>query len=811
MTRGEVTPLVHARGDTEHYQAGLAMARNVCVLRYGGVTRTPGTLYEGLTKNNAKKSRFIGFEFNRSQVYAVEAGDLYFRFWTPAGRIEVASVPVEVVTPYLEVDLKYLRVRQSGDVLYIWCRKADGSAYQPRTLTRTSETVWTLATYNSLDGPYLPINVTATTLTPAESGAVHPRMTSNTAPTGTAAATAGSAWNAFDRDTLTAWTIGAGTGFISYDFAGSTTKVCNAYWIRAILNSVDKTPIAWVFEGYDGADWIVLDSQRAQGGWTRSEIRFYTFANETAFQSYRLTIEGSDNTGDIALAEMGWAEAGDTMTPFNLTASSIVGINDGTGFQTSDVGRVIRLLGKDGKWRWAKIAARTSTTVVTIRLYGHALPDLSPIINWRLGAWSDESGWPSAGAIYEDRLTHARTEADPLGLWMSKSADYDNFETSVPIVDDDAISVRLTGGKLNDIGWLAELDDIVAGTAGSIRAVGRNNANAALGPSNARQKTETIAPSSLAEPVMVENILLFMDFFEQRLYEAAYTYEIEGYLARETSTLNEHLFASGVEEIVYVSHPHKIVVCRRYDGLLIFFTYDREQKVAGATLVDFGGVVESVMALPGDVGTDLWMTVQRTVNGSTVRYVERLAEFWREDTSAQDAPLYAACGAIYDGAPVTSITTADHLIGATVGIWADGRDIGDAVVNGSGDFTLPGGVSASTIAYGLRMDWRIDTLRLTQIGNRDGSGLGRKANIVEGFVDLFESAGIECGSLSVQDLLTFEDEAEADPDAAVTLRTGMYSLKADDSWKNNGVVVIKGDRMYPATIRAVQMNVDGEP
>ena len=45
-----------------------------------------------------------------------------------------------------------------------------------------------------------------------------------------------------------------------------------------------------------------------------------------------------------------------------LRLSSATGINDDQGFLATDVGRQIRLLGSDGKWRWAKIAARTSST-----------------------------------------------------------------------------------------------------------------------------------------------------------------------------------------------------------------------------------------------------------------------------------------------------------------------------------------------------------------------------------------------------------------------------------------------------------------
>jgi hypothetical protein len=821
MTRGELTPYVHARGDTDHYQSGLALARNVIVLRYGGVTRVPGTLYRGPAKSNTKKARFLPFEFNRTQVYAIEAGDLYFRFWTPAGRIESPpGTPVEIASPYLEADLRYMQIRQSADVIYITCR-----GYQPRTLTRVSDTSWTLALYVPQDGPYLDINVTATTLTPADRGCVTPIMTSNVLPSGTVSTTSGSAgaWQAFDTDKTQTVTVATGSsGFLRYDFGAGQSRVVDAYWVTApdSNSKYQDMPQQWQLRGSNnGADWTTLDARQNQTNFTGSETRFYEFDNVVAFRYYDLLCSGGggDDANNTSLAELSMHQSAATQTPFNLTASSTVGINGGAGFVATDVGRSVRLLGSDGRWRWAEIAARTSATVVTIRLHDQALPDLSPIIAWRLGAWSTTTGWPSDVAIYEDRLTFARTDTDPLGVWASVSADYDNFRQSQPGVDDDGISVRLTGGKLNDIGWLSDGKDILAGTAGSLRAVGRNNPNTAFSPSNVRQRSETLTPSSRAVPVEIENVILFMDYYEQRLYEAAYTYEIEGYLAREVSTLNEHLFAAGVWKIVYLSHPNKLIIGLRYDGQLVAFAYDREQKVTGGTLIDIGGVVEDAEALSGATGTDLWMVVRRTINGATVRSVETLAEFWRNDFTVQDVPIYASCARVYDGAATHAVAGVTHLLNETVGVWADGHDVGDVVVSNAGVVTLPGDASytASQIVIGKRMAWKVQTLRLTQIGNRDGSGMGRAVNIVNAKIDLYESAGISMRALDVDDanadLLGFEDEAEQDPDAPMTLRTGMFDLKVDDSWKNNGVLVMQGDRMYPVTIRAIQLQVDGEP
>lgn len=832
MTRGEVTPYVHARVDTEHYQAGLSIAHNFIVMRYGGVVRCPGTLYQGPLKSFTKKARTLRFEFNREQVYAIEAGDAYFRFWTADGRIESPpGTPVEVATPYPEAALKFIKTRQLGDVIYVYCK-----GYQPRTLTRTSETVWTLALHETKDGPYLPVDTQGVTLQLSSYGAINPLMTSNVLPSGTVSSSTASAtaFRAFDFDRTTYANILSPTnGYV--DYTPPTAKVANAYWIQVLWAFLETAPVSWTFEGYNGSSWVVLDTRTNQTGWTAMETRFYEFDNPTAYDAYRFRWDAvADTTGaGCNIVGLGIAESGDTMTPFNVVASAVTGINGGVGFVASDVGRAIRIFGPDGKWRWLKITARVNATTVTVRMYGHALPTLSPVAIWQLGAWSEETGWPQAVGIYEDRLISANTDTDPLSVWGSVNADYDNHRVSSPVVSDDAIAARLTGGVLNSISWLADSKDIVAGTAGSIRAVGRNNPNSAFGPDNIRQKTENITPSSTADPILIENVLMFLDLYEQRLYETAYAQEVEGYLAREASTLSEHLFALGVTKIVYMSSPHKIIFGLRTDGKLIAFTYDREQKVAGATLVDVGGapnvggglpdldIVEDIEVLPGENGTDLWLTMRRTFGASIVRYYERLAPFWRSLTNSAEAPVFAVCAierpfaalSYNSTTGVLTISGLSHLNNATVGVLAGGRDLGDGVVSG-GSVSVVSGIAPDaevTAVVGKRMPALLETLRLSQIGNQDGSGLGRQVQIVEAAVDLFETAGLEIGSASGVELLTFEDDVEHDPTEPVELRTGMYSLNPDDSWVNNGVFVLATDSMYPATIRAISLGIDGEP
>lgn len=804
VTRGEVTPFVHARVDVELYQAAVATARNFIVTRYGGLTRAPGTLFMGHQKFADQKARFIPFKFDAEQVYALEAGNLYFRFWTAAGRIESPpGTPVEVASPYLEADLKYLRVRQSGDVLYIWCR-----GYRVRVLTRLSETSWTLESYDTEDGPYMPIDPKGTTLTLNATNHITPISGAG----GTVTQSGGVGTNLLDRNLATDAQLSAGsTGWLQYQHPGGQQRVPNAYWIASAGNSFSQDMVTgWKLSGSnDGVTFTVLDSRQNETGWGQNEIRYFEFENESAFEYLRVEFigGGGDDATPTVLAEVAIAEHGDYMTPLTLTASSGNGINNNAGFNAGDVDRPIRLLGGDGRWRWAKIVSFVSATQVLVRVYGQALPDTRPISTWRLGAFSASSGWPASGAIYEDRLIHARTPTDPLSVWASVSSDYDNFRTSTPLQDDDSISLRLTGGELNDIRWLMESRDIVAGTAGNIRAVGRANENAAFSATNVKQRRESTVDASFAEPLQIENMLVFLDAAEARLYEAAYTYEVEGYLARELSALNEHLFGVGVDQIAYQSHPHRIIWGRRLDGKLVAATYDRDQKVFGVTLVDYGDEVESIMSLPGNRKTDIWMTVKRVAPSGPGRHIELMAEFFRTGFGTQGVPVYGTGALIYSGAPISTVTGLAHLNGNEVGVWADGRDVGTFTIDGS---TIQLENPASSIVVGRRIPGRIEGLRLENIGSREGTSMGRKMNILSARVDIYDSGPLKVGSLNEVHEMVFEDDSENDPYGPQPLRTGMFGLEVNDSWRNNGVFAIEVDSMYPATVRAVSLEVEGE-
>lgn len=810
FSRGQLARALHGRVDIDHYRQGAKELSNWFVLRHGGVTRRPGTVYAGAARYAAKETRLFPFVFSTTQAYVLEFGDLYIRFWTNGGQVVSGGSPYTVTTTYTESDLDNLQMAQSGDAIYIACE-----GFAPRKLIRNSETSWTLSTFDFEDGPYLDEGEQGTYITPSATGAVHPRMTGLTAPSGTVADSSGNAnaWYIFDGDLSTEPTIiGPTYGWYSYTFAGGTTKVADAYWIVASDYAPEATPTTWTFEGYDGSNWIVLDTRRGETGWGRAEQRYFEFVNETAYKAYRLKWTNTDGNPHSLVAELGIHERAENQTPFTITASSTAGINGGAGFKTTDVGRSIRLYGTDGKWRWGKITSRTSSTAVKIQLYGHALTGTYPIARWVMSAFSADSGYPRCVGFYKERLCWAGTPTKPQTLWMSKSANYENFGTSSPGVADDAITITMTGGRLNTISWVEEGSELLIGTAGSMRTVGQATLNNAFSATNVDQMLQSHIGAAAVPPVMIQRMAIFADAFQSRIHEFGPDPNSPsgGYAAPELTILSADLFSPGIVRLVRQDNPFNLIWAVRDDGGLVTTTYERAQQIVGCAVhAVSGGLVESAAVIPGTNGDQIWFVVRRTINGSAVKYIEYMNAPYDGSAVDIEQAVYADSALSYSGASTSTVSGLGHLEGETVGVLADGFDIGNAVVS-SGAITLPQSKSASDIVVGLRYTSRLETLRLPAAGNADGSGLGRRKQSGEVWADILESAGLKVGTPTRIEPLRAAALADDDNPSGV-LKTGMYRLFASDSWRNGGVAVIETKSMYPATIRALMLGVEGEP
>lgn len=160
---GEFSPLMYGRVDLPKRKAALSQCTNYIPTVQGPLTRRPGTAYTATAANNAHVL-LHAFIFNTGQAYILEFTPNLIRFYVNGGLLLSAGVPYTVATPYGAADLAGLYFTQSDDQLYIVHPN-----YPPATLNRLGATNWTLTNINFQDGPYLPVNTTATKLSATSS------------------------------------------------------------------------------------------------------------------------------------------------------------------------------------------------------------------------------------------------------------------------------------------------------------------------------------------------------------------------------------------------------------------------------------------------------------------------------------------------------------------------------------------------------------------------------------------------------------------------------------------------------------------
>ena len=157
---GELTPLLWDRVKFERYAPGAMLLDNFIVTKHGPIFHRPGSLFVNYAKRtdsldfNYDKKRLKKFVFSRTQVFMLEFGHKYIKFYTydEAGdpiTVQKDGADYIVGTPYRAEDLPELRFTQSMDTVYI-----THSLYHPRTLVRHAANDWSWAKFIPEDGPY---------------------------------------------------------------------------------------------------------------------------------------------------------------------------------------------------------------------------------------------------------------------------------------------------------------------------------------------------------------------------------------------------------------------------------------------------------------------------------------------------------------------------------------------------------------------------------------------------------------------------------------------------------------------------------
>ena len=255
----------------------------------------------------------------------------------------------------------------------------------------------------------------------------------------------------------------------------------------------------------------------------------------------------------------------------------------------------------------------------------------------------------------------------------------------------------------------------------------------------------------------------------------------------------------------YQQEPFSVVWCVRSDGQLIGMTYNRLQDVVAWHKHEFGGTnakCKSVAVIDVDNEEDqVWVIIERTINGATKKYVEYLTPY--NFNSDLEQIHFVDSGLTYAGASTTTLSGLDHLEGETVKIILNGATHPDKVVT-SGAVSLD--YATTDAVVGLGYDSILQTMRIDE-----GTGVTdqtKTKRIYDVTVRFYETVGAKVGPSETNlDIIPFRDSSAA-MTAPVPLFTGDKSTEFPSDYGTDGFVVVKQDQPLPMTILAIYARLE---
>lgn len=98
FSKGEISDDLLGRFDVSAYSAGLKRARNVIIMKYGGVTKRPGTRIVAECHAGSPDMRLLPFQYSLDQAYALEMGQGYMRPAALGGMVLHEELAITAIT-----------------------------------------------------------------------------------------------------------------------------------------------------------------------------------------------------------------------------------------------------------------------------------------------------------------------------------------------------------------------------------------------------------------------------------------------------------------------------------------------------------------------------------------------------------------------------------------------------------------------------------------------------------------------------------------------------------------------------------------
>jgi hypothetical protein len=450
-----------------------------------------------------------------------------------------------------------------------------------------------------------------------------------------------------------------------------------------------------------------------------------------------------------------------------------------------------------------------------------------------LGAWNVTDGYPGVVGLYQQRLSFGGSTNYPNTLWFSKAGDFYNFaETATqgtasgeqsssgsPLIsdsvyDDNAVTLAIASNTVDNIRWFSIGRILSVGTSGGVFAVFGSNQNLTLTPSNFTLLRMTGYPTEAStSAIQVDQNVLFVQENGRKLRNLDLAKLDEDIFAIDTTQNADNLTKDQIKEVIYQDQPYNLVWCRLGDGRLLTMTYIPVQDTFAWTEHQLGGtlagsdnpIVESISNIPLSTHDEVWVTVKRTINSVTVRYIETLARFYDSQEIEQEDAIFVDSAKTTTGSALQVWPGYSHLQGQNLRILADGTVAGDhlaTVVPETGTLTTV--TAFDKLTAGLAYNSYIQTLE-APFGPDKQIRLGNPKRIIKIIVKMLDTMGLKFG----EDLDDLEELVFTRPlyGEAIPFQSKTEVVTVSGGYENPHVYVAQ-DGPFPLTVLAIGQDLE---
>ena len=319
-------------------------------------------------------------------------------------------------------------------------------------------------------------------------------------------------------------------------------------------------------------------------------------------------------------------------------------------------------------------------------------PDFSKTPPIHENDFQGTGNYPGAVSYFEQRRVFAGTNNAPQNIWMTKSGTESNMSFGLPIRDDDRIEFRVAAREANTIRHIVPLTNLLMLTGSAEWRVTSVNSDA-ITPTSISVKPQSYVGANNAQPVIVNNSLVYGAARGGHVRELGYNWQANGFITGDLSLRAPHLFDNfTIIDMALSKSPIPIVWQVSSSGKLLGLTYVPEQQIGAWHQHDTDGTFESVACVSEGNDDVTYCVIKRTINGQSKRYIERMGT--RLFPTQRDN-FFVDAGATYNGTntdtnrTVTISGGTNYTRGESVTITANYNlfnappsldDVGDAIV-----------------------------------------------------------------------------------------------------------------------------------